>query len=499
LTTKRTNDNAAAATGSDKTFDLTLVNATNIDSNQIVLNVNEDTKLGEKLYQIKTKQTRSNEFAFVYFCLLDANGELNQTFCMSNHDGALYLIKSLDYEAQLKKSFNLTVLVTNWLGQREYVYIQMNLIDVNDNRPMFESTSIYLNETIDLSDNNKNEAYLETRLSLVNAYDLDELDEGKLTFDIDKCFYMSRNILMIKKSVDSLCSKQFMSLITSDTDWMNRKKQSISLQLNLMSLNTFLRNSTDFYLKKVLRTEEEKLVISFFIDVVVRGTSTSNSALARINLDLHLKNQPQLTTSENIFLADQNLLQKGETNNLSLKFGFRKPAYFIQLKSQSDLAANSELIRLHNEFVWVSSLNGSVSSKPNLFKPFELFFFIANNTNQMITIESNTGSVYFNLSTDRSATISDFVFRTNIECTSPYSNNQLDSNQDSEDYNLFRTTQIVISIESSAIYSNNENLKDLIYYPVWNETRLDAFINEICRPVHGFPLRMQPFLPQQII
>jgi len=156
---------------------------------------------------------------------------------------------------------------------------------------------------------------------------------------------------------------------------MNRKKQSISLQLNLMSLNTFLRNSTDFYLKKVLRTEEEKLVISFFIDVVVRGTSTSNSALARINLDLHLKNQPQLTTSENIFLADQNLLQKGETNNLSLKFGFRKPAYFIQLKSQSDLAANSELIRLHNEFVWVSSLNGSVSSKPNLFKPFELFFF----------------------------------------------------------------------------------------------------------------------------
>ena len=109
---------------------------------------------------------------------------------MSNHDGALYLIKQLDYESSIKQ-FNLTVLITNWLGQREYVYIRINLLDVNDNRPIFESTNIYLNETIDLFD--KNKGIFETKISLVNAYDLDDLDEGKLTFSIENCFLMKRN------------------------------------------------------------------------------------------------------------------------------------------------------------------------------------------------------------------------------------------------------------------------------------------------------------------
>jgi len=444
------------------TFDLALVNVTNPDLNQIILNVNEDTKLGEKLYQIKTKQTRNNEFTFVYFCLLDPKGELNQTFYMSNHDGALYLIKQLDYETQIHR-FNLTVLVTNWLGQREYVYIQINLIDMNDNRPMFESSSIYLNEKIDLIENEGN---LETRISLVNAYDLDDLDEGRLTFDIEKCFYMSKNILMVKKSIDSLCSKQFMSLVTSDVDWMNKKKQSISLLLNLRNLNSYLKNSSDLYLKKV---STEELIISFYIDVMVRDTSISNSAFVRINLDLHINNQPKLTNENH--LIDQNSFQKEETNNLSIKFGFRKPSYFIHLKSQSDLNAKSELIRLQNEFVWIS-LNGSTLSKPNLFKPFELFFSISNKTNDMIMIEPNTGSIYLN-STDP---IHDFVFKINIDCQSPYSN-KLDSNRDSEEYNLFKSTQVIFSIESSYFY-NNENLKELMYYPVWDDTRLDAFIYE---------------------
>jgi hypothetical protein len=107
------------------TFDLNLVNASQPESNLILLNVNEDTKLGKKLYQIKTHQKyiKTDQMTFVYYCLLDANDELDQTFYMSNHDGAFYLIKQLDYEST-NRFFNLTILVTNWLGQNDYVYIR---------------------------------------------------------------------------------------------------------------------------------------------------------------------------------------------------------------------------------------------------------------------------------------------------------------------------------------------------------------------------------------
>jgi len=395
------------------TFDLNLVNASQPESNLILLNVNEDTKLGEKLYQIKTRQKylKTDQMTFVYYCLLDANNELNQTFYMSNHDGALYLIKQLDYES-VNRFFNLTILVTNWLGQNDYVYIQVYVQDVNDNRPQFETTSIYLNETIDLLDNNNNNNF-ETKFSLVNAYDMDDLDDEKLTFKIEDCFYLTKNILIKKPatanpnrlSVYPLCSRQFMELIDSD-DWMNKKKKSISLKLNLNNFNSFLKNSTDYYLKQNINSEP---IINFNIDISVRDSSHF-SAFTRVQLNIYLKKQSNPFIQNKVIIVSKNRQLVREEN---LTYGFRKAK---------------------------------------------------------------------------------------IGCKCPYSDRIDDASED-----LFKTTQIIISIENSAIYNLN-TLKDLIYYPIWSQIKLNASIDENLPPgswlsddLNGKKFTAKAYLDNQVL
>ena len=77
-----------------KTFDLDLANST--ISGVANIFVNEDTKIGEKIYKLNVKPRAQNSYlapttTLTYFSLLD-EGNLNQTFYMANHDGSLYLI-----------------------------------------------------------------------------------------------------------------------------------------------------------------------------------------------------------------------------------------------------------------------------------------------------------------------------------------------------------------------------------------------------------------------
>jgi len=342
---------------------------------------------------------------------------------------------------------------------------------VNDNPPQFETTSIYLNET----DNNNN---FGTKFSLVNAYDMDDLDDGKLTFKIEDCFYLNKNILIKKPAIASpntnhlsypLCSRQFMELIDSD-DWMNKKKKSISLKLNLNNFNSLLKNSTDYYLKQNIISEP---IINFNIDISVRDSS-HYSAFTRVQLNIYLKKQ------SNPFIQNKVIVNKNKqlVREENLTYGFRKATYFIQIKSSEQLKKQVEFIRLQNEYVWMisssssSSLNGtnSLANKQNLFKPFDLNFSIINNNNELIKLEPNFGSLYFDIK--KLDQIKDFVFRIKIGCKCPYSDRIDDSSED-----LFKTTQIIISIENSAIYNMN-TIKDLIYYPIWSQIKLNASIDE---------------------
>lgn len=83
------------------------------NSTHVRLTLDEDTKLGEKLYQIRveSKMFLAAEAAaaatadpIVYYTLIEETNS-NSTFYLSNHDGSLYLVKKL----VANQKFNLTV------------------------------------------------------------------------------------------------------------------------------------------------------------------------------------------------------------------------------------------------------------------------------------------------------------------------------------------------------------------------------------------------------
>lgn len=105
-------------------------------------------KIGEKIYKIGVK---SRGKSIVFFSLRD-EGNFNHTFYLSNNDGTLYLIKPLDFKSGYD-TFNLTILVRNWVGQIEYVFLRVKVRDVNDNVPKFEQIIFNLNETLSFDAN----------------------------------------------------------------------------------------------------------------------------------------------------------------------------------------------------------------------------------------------------------------------------------------------------------------------------------------------------------
>ncbi len=190
-------------------------------------------------------------------------------------------------------------------------------------------------------------------------------------------------------------------------------------------------------------------------------------------MNIYLKKQSNPFIQNKVIIVSKNRQLVREEN---LTYGFRKATYFIQIKSSEQLNKNVEFIRLQNEYVWMvsssSSLNGtnSLANKQNLFKPFDLNFSITNNSHELVKLEPNFGSLYFDIK--KLDQIKDFVFRIKIGCKCPYSDRIVDASED-----LFKTTQIIISIENSAIYNMN-TLKDLIYYPIWSQIKLNASIDE---------------------
>ena len=405
--------------------------------NKIVLEVPENTKLGEKLYQINIDQRIAlNQLAIIYFNLLDDPN--NSLFYVSNNDGSLYLIKSLNFE--LKRSYNLTILITNWLGQIEYVHIEIKVKDANDHRPHFSESSIVQNEQITFGI----EAF--QVIDIVTASDQDSLDHNKLTFNVENCIFMPKNLLVTKHSNQSACN-----LFNPVNRILNATHQTFGLNLKLHELKNYLNTSSDFFMSS------KRSVISFYLDISVKD-SNEWTDLTRVNLNIYLNsssyyNPRAIRTPEKVSV------------NKIIEHGFKKEIYLIKLKSISALSANTELIRLNNEFV---SFNGNQLEQ---FQPFKLEFITTDNQFSFINIETNFGLVYFNQTLNTEA-LKDHMLQITVACKVKGQEKSLVKNK-----LLHKTAKVIIYIDSSLFYGN-DIAKDLKYYPIWSYANLEAYVSE---------------------
>ncbi|CAF0806124.1 unnamed protein product [Brachionus calyciflorus] len=428
-----------------KTFEL--LNPSDKGDNIISLDLNEDVKLGEKVHQVKTKLINENQKSILYFNLIEESN-LNSTFYLSNHDGSLYLIKKLDAEEGYTH-FNLSILITNWLGQNEYVFIEVNVRDTNDNRPEFSSSLIQLDETIQI------ESSTETILDLVEVNDRDELDRNKLTYKLEDCFYVSHSILIKKPYIPSiginpstnhlnypLCSKEFIELISSSGI---KSTQLIRLKINLNEFRNYLENSSDLY-----TGNKNGRSILFIMDLSVKDSSSFSPTLARVKLNLTLE-------KESTLIFKRQTLENGITENDEINFGFKKEAYFIPLRSVNQLEKGAKIINLFNEFVYTNSN----STLLNVFKPFDVEFYALNNSDNVFNLDKNFGLIFLNKSIKKRV---DEIFEIEVGCKTKFL---------TRSKKLFSTTKILVSILKQ-VKNDLPNLK----YPILSVHKLVGYVSE---------------------
>lgn len=357
-----------------KTFDLRLYNTTRFirsyTHNRITLQVDESTKLGEKLFQINIEQKIAlNQLAIIYFNLLDDADEANRLFYVANNDGSLYLIKPLD--AERTPQYNLTVLITNWLGQVDYVFITINVNDVNDNRPRFTNSQLMLNHVVDFTASSQT-------INLIEAYDLDQLDHNQLTYSIESCVPAPQNLL-IKKQNNLVCN--LFSLLKRS---VNQTHQLVSVNLDTPGFMSYLNNSSDLFLSN------KTAVLTLILDMGVKDSALIWSDLARVTLNLYLNSTGLVETNIRPFIQPVEL----EQDHGTIEVGFKEPVYYIKISSMDELVANTELIRLSTEFF-------QYHASQNRFEPMQPldYEFYATNSSyavDFVNIEKSSGLVYFN-------------------------------------------------------------------------------------------------------
>ncbi|RMZ97665.1 protocadherin Fat 1 isoform X1 [Brachionus plicatilis] len=412
----------------------------------IVLNLNEDIKLGEKVYQVKTNVLSHTQKSIVYYNLLEESNA-NLTFYMSNHDGSLYLIKRLDADNGIQ-FYNLSVLITNWHGQIENVFIEVYVRDTNDNRPQFSSSLVYLNETIQVDTN------METSIDLIEAMDQDHIDQNKLQFKMQDCFYLSGDILLKKPFIASagigpstnhlnypLCSKQFLALVPSPSIG---KSQLLKLKINTLELKNYLDTSSDMFSKT-------KGSILFVIDLSCQDTSPHLPTFTRLMLNFTIEKQSTLIFKRQL-LADSI-----DRDHHVLDFGFRKKDYTLVLQKSEQLKKGAKLISLFNEFVWTKSSDETFS-----FKPYEISFTIVSN-NTIFSLDQHFALLTLNESISKL----DTIYEVQIEATSNMTG--------LEKSKLFKKTKVYVSIARSTSISKESSSFPLVQMPVAN---LTAFIDE---------------------
>ena len=535
-----------------KTFEL-LLTASNMSQAQtrsppsptqhrVALVVAEDTKLGEKIYQIGAKSRFSNapvatgassstesdvdsggasssdEGSIIYFCLLD-EGNTDRTFYVSNHDGSLYLVKPLDYESG-PLAFNLTVIVTNWLGQLERVHVDVSVADVNDNRPEFDAVVYTINASLDIpptdNDNtnvNENdsdgddddESKSSRTLLLMRAHDADALDAGKLVFSLNDCFYSSGHLLLKKPHIAQLashpasnhlnyplCSLQYVRLVCTD--------ELVKLRVNVRQLARFLANSSDWSLRS--RSRSSPSTLTFHMDIGVHDSSSTQqstassgssdtasawSSVARAHVHIRLNRAPNRATDAT--QSEKKKRSSQETASSSMSFGFRRATYVVAIDSLEQLRAGAELRRFFDECVWFDRADSSTSASSsssssqqvlNLFAPFDVqFALVATGAgmSRFFGVDANSGTLFLNRTLlDDDAAVNwlhngRLVIQLRLACRLASANAEQ------------RETNVLIALTRSALQASSSSaatfsLDELVNRPVWLSSVVDVSIDE---------------------
>ena len=134
--------------------------------------VKEDTEVGQQLATINASTFNGTTSQYFLF----ANE--NETFLTNSVRGGLYLQRKLDYEKKRAHELLLIARIRDDVRLRSYARIHVNVVDVNDNRPiLFEKNHVtFLKGTLKPG----------RFVTKISAFDLDSGANGQILYAIDK-------------------------------------------------------------------------------------------------------------------------------------------------------------------------------------------------------------------------------------------------------------------------------------------------------------------------
>lgn len=343
----------------------------------------------------------------------------------------------------------LKVLITNWLGQIEYVPVEITVRDVNDNSPQFES-GVTFNVSGEVSVDSTGYKVL----ALTRIHDADISDVGKVHVSLENCFYTSRPGLLLTKSTGTnrshrypLCSAKSMRLELDSTGML-------SVTLSIDELSSFLRETTDYFIGSLSGGGQSDPIIDFYLELAARDSNDLHVSVARARLELTLRGPVQPASKQHlVFKRDLATV----TPSQNVHYGFKQAIYRVDL---SELATSSqELIRLFNEFVWLDP-DGNLHS----FAPFELHFATSRGS-EHVQVEANFGTVYLNQTEQ-------VLFDVEITCR-PLKRPQTVNPSQFSNVKLHSTTRLIVSIKPNELDPGS-----IIKRRIWTTDVLEAELAE---------------------
>ena len=383
--------------------------------------LNKNLKLGEKLTEIRPQHdlheniTLPNQKVTNFF-LLNNEDLTKQIFYLSNHDGSLYLIRKLNFNLRQTFVFNLTIQITNMLGQYEFYNLNVCL---NNKRPRLNVAEEQSYEIdVNLRDINQ---YFESKMFNFKQAISTELEEN--VYKIESCYYYSSVFNIAKNFTTSnhypLCNE------------MEFDKKTATLQLKIDAIIKFLVNSSD-----LLVSEDGEKWIKFQLDYSVFNSLSSKSDWSRFEVKINFKDIEAIRRN----VEKQNDKTKINDENAMKVIGFKKPEYYFKI-SKNDVGL--QLIDFSGEIQIAENLLNFT------FKPFDLSFNISNPIDFLFMIK-NFGVIYLkNIPNIMDAE----VFKVNVNCN----------------YLAYSaTTTLVIEIMNSQEVNEIE----------WISDSLDVYLNE---------------------
>ena len=208
-------------------------------SKPCMMSVWEDAAIGALVLRVSACFRYPGQAESTTYTLISGNN--NGTFSMNTSDGTITVNASLDYEKQT--AYNLSVLVQDQFNQSQQprtIQINVRVLDVNDNSPVFETTeySFQVNENTSVS----------TVLFVVSATDADSGANSVLRYfftngsdsDIFDVVPWSGAIIMTAPPDYKLQKIYSLSLSVSDLGIpQHTANAKVTIEVALMSMITF--------------------------------------------------------------------------------------------------------------------------------------------------------------------------------------------------------------------------------------------------------------------